>query len=121
MAENSTRVEPSVQQLSLRCSQQLFSFRRMALGANVRRLRKERGWRLEDLSEKSGVEIGTINALERRNSKRSDYVKALAALPIAPTLALSAGAFLLGVGEWIQSSAADPGAAAHLLISRGYP
>ena len=50
----------------------------MALGKNIRSRRETLGWTLEKLSELSGVEIGTISALENRDSKRSQYATALA-------------------------------------------
>ena len=50
----------------------------MALGKRVRALREQRGWTLEYLEEVSGVPVGTISALEVRNSKRSVYASALA-------------------------------------------
>jgi transcriptional regulator with XRE-family HTH domain len=43
----------------------------MALGKNIRALRGRLDWTLEKLSERSGVEVGTISALENRDSKRS--------------------------------------------------
>lgn len=45
----------------------------MALGSQVRHYREGLRWTLEKLSEKSGVDIGTIGALEKRNSSRSQY------------------------------------------------
>jgi transcriptional regulator with XRE-family HTH domain len=50
----------------------------MALGSHVRRFRERRGWTLEHLCELSGVAVGTISALENRDSVRSQYVDALA-------------------------------------------
>lgn len=50
----------------------------MALGNQVRHYRTGMGWTLERLSELSGVEIGTIGAIEKRNSKRSEHGPALA-------------------------------------------
>lgn len=50
----------------------------MALGKNIAALREARGWTFEQLSEKSGVEVGTINALEKRDSKRSQFAPQLA-------------------------------------------
>lgn len=50
----------------------------MGLGAQIRKYRLQVGWTLERLSEASGVEIGTINALEKRDSNRSKYFPALA-------------------------------------------
>lgn len=46
----------------------------MALGKNIRKMRLARGWDLPTLSEKSGVDVGTISALEVRDSKRSQYL-----------------------------------------------
>jgi transcriptional regulator with XRE-family HTH domain len=50
----------------------------MALGSHIRHHRTARGWTLEQLSEKSGVDVGTIGALEIRNSQRSKYAAQLA-------------------------------------------
>lgn len=46
----------------------------MALGKNIRQMRLARGWDLAALSERSGVDVGTISALEMRDSKRSQFV-----------------------------------------------
>jgi helix-turn-helix motif:peptidase S24, S26A and S26B len=56
----------------------------MALGQNIRRQRKMRGWTLEQLAAHSGVDVGTISALENRDSERSKY-----AAPIAQALGVS--------------------------------
>lgn len=50
----------------------------MALGKQVKRYRLFHGWKLEDLSLKSGVDVGTISAIEVRDSKRSEKAPALA-------------------------------------------
>jgi len=50
----------------------------MSTGTNLKHARLERGWTLEDLSERSGVEVGTISALENRDSRRSQFFGALA-------------------------------------------
>lgn len=50
----------------------------MALGKNVKALRDARGWKLRDLSKRSGVPVGTIGALEVRDSVRSEYAAQLA-------------------------------------------
>lgn len=50
----------------------------MALGKNIKRMRAQLGWTLEQLSERSGVEVGTISALEVRDSKRSQFGTAIA-------------------------------------------
>lgn len=50
----------------------------MALGSRVRFYREYRKWTLEELAERSSVEVGTISALELRNSKRSNFAPALA-------------------------------------------
>ena len=51
----------------------------MKLGERVRAERQARGWTLKDLSDRSGVEIGTISALEARKSTKSDFAAPLAA------------------------------------------
>ncbi len=50
----------------------------MSLGAEIRKQRALRQWTLEDLSERSGVDVGTISALEIRNSTRSKFAVAIA-------------------------------------------
>lgn len=64
----------------------------MALGARVRFYREYRRWTLEDLAERSGVDVGTISALENRNSKRSNFAQPLA------------GAFGLSIEQLIDDS-----------------
>lgn len=56
----------------------------MALGNQIRHYREKLGLTLEQLSELSGVEVGTISALEVRNSSRSKF-----ASPIAKSLGLT--------------------------------
>ena len=51
----------------------------MALGKQIKIHRTRLGLTLEQLSDASGVEIGTISALENRDSSRSKYATALAA------------------------------------------
>lgn len=50
----------------------------MALGARLKHFRTKAGFTLEQLSERSGVDVGTISALENRDSTRSKYAKDLA-------------------------------------------
>jgi len=50
----------------------------MALGKTVKSLREALGWTLKDLSKRSGVPVGTIGALEVRDSVRSEYAAKLA-------------------------------------------
>ena len=50
----------------------------MALGKQVKRYREKLNLTLEVLSDRSGVDIGTISALEVRDSKRSEKGSALA-------------------------------------------
>lgn len=50
----------------------------MALGKNVKTNREARGWDQKTLSRLSGVDVGTISAMEVRNSKRSDKAADLA-------------------------------------------
>lgn len=51
----------------------------MGLGKQIRKYRERAGWTLEQLSANSEVDIGTISALEQRDSKRSQYTPQLAA------------------------------------------
>lgn len=50
----------------------------MALGNRIRHFREKAGLTLEALSERSGVDLGTISALEIRDSSRSKYATAIA-------------------------------------------
>lgn len=50
----------------------------MGIGSQIRLLRLEQGLTLGDLSERSGVDPGTISALENRDSNRSEYFSDLA-------------------------------------------
>lgn len=56
----------------------------MATGSRVRHYRLKIGWTLEELSERSGVEVGTISAIEQRDSERSSKF-----LQIAPAFGLT--------------------------------
>jgi len=58
----------------------MFSVRPMSLGSNIRRHRQGLGLTLEQLSELTGnaVDVGTISALEKRESKRSQFAPHLA-------------------------------------------
>lgn len=49
----------------------------MNLGERVRLAREAMGWKLGDLSERSGVAYATIQILESRNSERSKYIEQL--------------------------------------------
>jgi transcriptional regulator with XRE-family HTH domain len=50
----------------------------MALGNRIRTYREKRGWTLLELSDASGVDVGTISALEVRDSIRSKYALQIA-------------------------------------------
>lgn len=50
----------------------------MATGARIRHYRLKLGWKLEDLEEASEVSVGTISALEVRDSQRSQFFPAIA-------------------------------------------
>ena len=51
----------------------------MALGKQIRRYRAALGLTLEQLEARTGVGVGTIAALEGRDSERSKYAARLAA------------------------------------------
>ena len=50
----------------------------MSLGAQLQKYRALAGLQYKELADLSGVDIGTINALEKRKSKRSEHAPALA-------------------------------------------
>jgi transcriptional regulator with XRE-family HTH domain len=56
----------------------------MSTGNQIRKYRTMLGWTLKQLSDRSGVDVGTISALELRSSSRSKYLG-----PIAAALGLS--------------------------------
>lgn len=56
----------------------------MALGNRIRYYREKAGLTLDQLSERSGVDVGTISALENRGSSRSKF-----ATPIARGLGMT--------------------------------
>lgn len=45
----------------------------MAIGKRIKYYREKLGWTLEEMSSRCGVEIGTISAIENRDSDRSKY------------------------------------------------
>ena len=71
---NSTHVERNVNNRITTSAQNFV----MALGKTVKTMRKARGWTPQELSNRSGVPVGTIGALEVRNSVRSEYSAQLA-------------------------------------------
>jgi phage repressor protein C with HTH and peptisase S24 domain len=50
----------------------------MALGKQIKKYRKQKGWDQKTLSFRSGVEVGTISALEVRDSAWSRHAAAIA-------------------------------------------
>jgi phage repressor protein C with HTH and peptisase S24 domain/DNA-binding XRE family transcriptional regulator len=57
----------------------MFKVRRnMGVGRFIRELRLAKGWTQPQLSEASGVDVGTISAIEQRDSSRSNHFPALA-------------------------------------------
>ena len=91
----------------------------MALGAQIKKYRLFHGWTLEELSERSGVDVGTINALEVRNSKRSEK-----AIAIASALGLSVEQLLDEAADWRSAAAAliaSAGAAYHEAVAQSPP
>ncbi len=64
------------------------------MGKVVKTLREQLGWTLKELSKRSGVPVGTISALENRDSVRSEYAANLAAglgVPVERLLAIGQG------------------------------
>lgn len=50
----------------------------MALGKNLRALREYKQWELQDVEKASGVKVGTISAIEVRDSSHSRFTQQLA-------------------------------------------
>lgn len=82
----------------------------MALGKQIKRYREKLGLTLEDLSALSGVEVGTISALENRDSSRSKFGH-----PIAKALGLTMEQLL------DESTLHDAGNAATTLAAGNLP
>ena len=81
----------------------MFSVRRMALGARVRFYREKLKLRLEDLSAISQVDVGTISALENRDSKRSQF-----AGPLAKAFGLTIEQLQDDTRDWLDPNAGPP-------------
>ena len=58
----------------------------MALGENLRRLRKEKGWTQHELAERAGIKLTHISTLEKVESdpKLSTIIKLIGALECSP-------------------------------------
>jgi transcriptional regulator with XRE-family HTH domain len=50
----------------------------MAIGKQIKHYREKVGWKLKELSAASDVDVGTISALEIRDSSRSEFFQAIA-------------------------------------------
>lgn len=77
----------------------------MALGARVRYYRKKLGLTLEALADASLVDIGTLSALENRDSERSRYVA-----QIARAFGLTMEQLLDESRDWLAPAAPTPAA-----------
>lgn len=80
----------------------------MALGKQVRFYREKLGLTLDLLSERSGVDVGTISALEVRQSTRSKFAPA-----IAKAFGLSMEQLLDEGRDWLEP--ATPGKASEIV------
>lgn len=65
--------------MSLPVHLRMFSFPVMGYGKQIRKYRTQAGLTLAELSQLADVDIGTISALEQRDSSRSQYFPQLAA------------------------------------------
>lgn len=86
----------------------------MSLGKNIKILRTARGWETKDLAKRSGVRLGTISAIEVRESKRSEYAGALAKALGVSTDDLVSGTFnakgqLITADQTNAATYANPG------------
>lgn len=50
----------------------------MAIGKQIKHYREKAGWKLKELSARCDVDVGTISALEIRDSSRSEFFQAIA-------------------------------------------
>jgi transcriptional regulator with XRE-family HTH domain len=50
----------------------------MATGKQIRKYRQKAGWKLKELAAASDVEVGTLSALEQRDSVKSEFFTAIA-------------------------------------------
>lgn len=50
----------------------------MAIGKQIKHYREKAGWKLKELSARSDVDVGTISALEIRDSSRSEFFQGIA-------------------------------------------
>lgn len=75
----------------------------MALGQNIKRLREAQGLTREELAVKTGGKVtqGIITALEKRDSKASQY-----AAQIAAALGVSVDVLLTGEGQPVEKPSA---------------
>ncbi len=62
----------------------------MALGDNIKRLRRDKQWTQGDLAEESGIKVGHISKLERNESdpKLETLMKLMSALECSPNALL---------------------------------
>lgn len=82
----------------------------MSLGKNIKALRTAKGWDQKTLSQKSGVSIGTISAIEVRNSVRSQFAPALASafgVSVEQLLSDNPEWLTTGKGEMLQRTTPD--------------
>lgn len=81
----------------------------MALGKQIRFYREKLDLTLETLSERSGVDLGTISALEMRDSSRSKYARA-----IAQSLGLTLDQLMDESRDWLAARATQSSAVLQL-------
>lgn len=88
----------------------------MPLGKRIAETLDELGWQQKELSDKSGVDEGTISALITRDSMRSQF-----AAPLAEGLGIQLLWLLTGEGEkWLTPNASANYAAPSFSRSSGY-
>ena len=73
----------------------------MAVGSLIEAWLGKRGWQLADLARRSSVDLKTLAALRRRDSKRSEFVPQIAA-----AFGLTVDAFLAGPASLTPGGAA---------------
>jgi transcriptional regulator with XRE-family HTH domain len=75
----------------------------MATGNQIRKYRNKLGWTLEYLSEKSGVDVGSISALEIRDSQKSKFFS-----KIAKAFGITSDQLENVSTDWLSTSNAAP-------------
>ena len=81
----------------------------MATGKQIRYYREKLDWTLDELSSRSGVEAGTISALENRDSERSKHFYA-----VAKALGLTLEQLSDTTTDWLSETKSNNGSGVYI-------